>query len=181
MWSECQILFLPLGIFGSYVSLIQNKLIFGTIHRISNLTNLAVTSWAFSCLLFPGLWRFSCCVLLALTPKIWRPYVVVVRTCFPIFYFFLSFHPLLWGQERRLAVFMTSVSSTDSVVRDVYESSRICDLTCFPPETRSKCVFPQKTCVADDRLFSSSLWIRVCFTVHACIASPHTLCSQFLL
>ena len=41
-----QILFLPLGIFDSYVSLIQNKIFFGTTRRISNLTNLAVTSWA---------------------------------------------------------------------------------------------------------------------------------------
>ena len=30
------------------------KIFFGTIRRISNLTNLAVTSWAFSCLLSPG-------------------------------------------------------------------------------------------------------------------------------
>ena len=51
-----QILFLPLGIFDSYVSLIQNKLFFGTFRRISNLTNLAVTSWAFSWFLSPGLW-----------------------------------------------------------------------------------------------------------------------------
>ncbi len=51
-----KIVFLPLGIFDSYVSLIQNKNKFGTICRISNLTNLAVTSWAFSCLLSPGLW-----------------------------------------------------------------------------------------------------------------------------
>ncbi len=49
-------LFLPLGIFDSYVDLIQNKLFFGTIRRILNLTNLAVTSWAFSCLLSPGLY-----------------------------------------------------------------------------------------------------------------------------
>ena len=48
-----QILFLPLGIFDSYVSLIQNKIFFGTLRRILNLTNLAVTSWAFSCLLSP--------------------------------------------------------------------------------------------------------------------------------
>jgi hypothetical protein len=48
-----QILFLPLGIFDSYVSLIQNKLFFGTLRRISNLTNLAVTSWAFSWFLSP--------------------------------------------------------------------------------------------------------------------------------
>jgi hypothetical protein len=51
-----QILFLPLGIFDSYVSLIQNKIFVGTLRRLSNLTNLAVTSWAFSCLLSPGLW-----------------------------------------------------------------------------------------------------------------------------
>ena len=51
-----QILFLPLGIFDSYVSLIQNKIFFGTLRRISDLTNLAVTSWAFSCFLSPGLW-----------------------------------------------------------------------------------------------------------------------------
>jgi hypothetical protein len=51
-----QILFLPLGIFDSYVSLIQNKLFFGTLRRISNLTNLAVTSWAFSWFLSPGLY-----------------------------------------------------------------------------------------------------------------------------
>ena len=51
-----QILFLPLGIFDSYVSLIQNKIFFGTLRRISDLTDLAVTSWAFSCLLNPGLW-----------------------------------------------------------------------------------------------------------------------------
>jgi hypothetical protein len=49
-----QILFLPLGIFDSYVSLIQNKLFFGTLRRISNLTNLAVTSWAFSWFLSPA-------------------------------------------------------------------------------------------------------------------------------
>ena len=54
MWSVLQILFLPLGIFDSYASLIQNKIFFDTIRRISNLTNLAVTSWAFSCLLSPG-------------------------------------------------------------------------------------------------------------------------------
>ena len=51
-----QILFLPLGIFDSYVSLIQNKIFFGTLRRILNLTNLAVTSWAFSCFLSPGLY-----------------------------------------------------------------------------------------------------------------------------
>jgi hypothetical protein len=51
-----QILFLPLGIFDSYVSLIQNKIFFGTLRRISDLTDLAVTSWAFSCLLNPGLY-----------------------------------------------------------------------------------------------------------------------------
>jgi hypothetical protein len=51
-----QILFLPLGIFDSYVSLIQNKLFFGTLRRISDLTNLAVTSWAFSWFLSPGLY-----------------------------------------------------------------------------------------------------------------------------
>ena len=50
-----QILFLPLGIFDSYVSLIQNKIFFGTLRRISDLTDLAVTSWAFSCLLNPGI------------------------------------------------------------------------------------------------------------------------------
>jgi hypothetical protein len=46
----------PLGIFDSYVCLIQNKLFFGTLRRISNLTNLAVTSWAFSWFLSPGLY-----------------------------------------------------------------------------------------------------------------------------
>jgi hypothetical protein len=51
-----QILFLPLGIFDSYVNLIQNKIFFGTLRRISDPTDLAVTSWAFSCLLNPGLW-----------------------------------------------------------------------------------------------------------------------------
>ena len=51
-----QILFLPLGIFDSYVSLIQKKIFFGTLRRISDLTDLAVTSWAFSCLLNPGLY-----------------------------------------------------------------------------------------------------------------------------
>jgi hypothetical protein len=55
-----QNLFLPLGIFDSYVSLIQNKIFFGALRRISNLTNLAVTSWAFSCFLSPGLYgRYS--------------------------------------------------------------------------------------------------------------------------
>jgi len=49
-------LFLPLGIFNSYVSLMQNKIFFGTLRRISNLTNLAITSWAFSCFLSPGLY-----------------------------------------------------------------------------------------------------------------------------
>ena len=39
----------PLGIFNSYVSLIQIKIFLGTIRRISSPTNLAVTSWAFSC------------------------------------------------------------------------------------------------------------------------------------
>ena len=48
--------FLPLGIFDSYVCLIQNKIFFGTLRRISDLTNLAVTSRAFSCLLNPGLY-----------------------------------------------------------------------------------------------------------------------------
>ena len=51
-----QILFLPLGIFNSYVSLIQIKIFFGTIRRISSPTNLAVTSWAFSWFLSPGLY-----------------------------------------------------------------------------------------------------------------------------
>ncbi len=46
----------PLGIFDSYVCLIKNKLFFGTLRRISNLTNLAVTSWAFSWFLSPGLY-----------------------------------------------------------------------------------------------------------------------------
>jgi len=46
-----QISFLPLWIFNSYVSLIQNKIFFGPIRRISNLTNLAVTSLDFHCLL----------------------------------------------------------------------------------------------------------------------------------
>ena len=45
----------PLGIFNSYVSLIQIKIFFGTIRRISSPTNLAVTSWAFSCFLSPGI------------------------------------------------------------------------------------------------------------------------------
>ena len=49
----------PLGIFNSYVSLIQIKIFFGTIRRISSLTNLAVTSWAFSCFLSPGLYGRS--------------------------------------------------------------------------------------------------------------------------
>jgi hypothetical protein len=57
-----QILFLPLGIFDSYVSLIQNKIFFGTLRRISDLTNLAVTSWAFSCLLSPGPYGMVVCV-----------------------------------------------------------------------------------------------------------------------
>jgi hypothetical protein len=35
------------------MSLIQNKIFFGTLRRISDLTDLAVTSWAFSCLLNP--------------------------------------------------------------------------------------------------------------------------------
>ena len=48
-----QILFPPLRIVNSYVSLIQNKIFFGTIRRILTLTNLAVTSWAFSCFLSP--------------------------------------------------------------------------------------------------------------------------------
>jgi hypothetical protein len=47
-----QILFHPLWIFNSYISLIKKKN--GTICRILNLTNLAVTSWAFSCFLSPG-------------------------------------------------------------------------------------------------------------------------------
>ena len=51
-----QILFLPLRIFDSYVSLIQNKIFFGTLRRISDLTDLAVTSWDFICLLNPGLY-----------------------------------------------------------------------------------------------------------------------------
>ena len=45
-----------LGISDSYVCLIQNKIFFGTLRRISDLTNLAVTSWAFSWFLSPGLW-----------------------------------------------------------------------------------------------------------------------------
>ncbi len=48
--------FLPLWIFDSYVSLIKNKIFFGTLRRISNLTNSDVTSWAFSCFLSPGLY-----------------------------------------------------------------------------------------------------------------------------
>jgi len=51
-----QIIFLPLGIFNSYVSLIQIKIFFGTIRRISSPKNLAVTSWDFSCFLSPGLY-----------------------------------------------------------------------------------------------------------------------------
>jgi hypothetical protein len=50
MWDVHQISFLPLWIFNSCGSLIQNKIFFGTIRRISNITNLAVTSWDFSCL-----------------------------------------------------------------------------------------------------------------------------------
>ena len=46
----------PLGIFNSYVSVIQNKIVFGTLVRISNLTNLAVASWDVSCFLSPGLY-----------------------------------------------------------------------------------------------------------------------------
>ena len=56
MYDVRQILFLPHGIFDSYVSLIRNKIFVGTLRRISKLTNLAVTSWAFSSLLSPGLW-----------------------------------------------------------------------------------------------------------------------------
>ncbi len=56
MYAKFQILFLPLGIFDSYVSLIQNNIFFGTSCRISDLTNLAVTSWNISCLLNPGLY-----------------------------------------------------------------------------------------------------------------------------
>jgi hypothetical protein len=51
-----QIIFLPLGILDSYVSLIQNKIFFCTLRRISDLTNLAVTSWNISCLLSHGLY-----------------------------------------------------------------------------------------------------------------------------
>jgi hypothetical protein len=51
-----QILLHPLGIFDSYVCLIQNKIFFGTLRRISDLTNLDVTSRAFSCFLNPGLY-----------------------------------------------------------------------------------------------------------------------------
>jgi hypothetical protein len=46
----------PLRIFNSYVSAIQNKIVFGTLVRISNLTNLAVASWDFSCFLSPSLY-----------------------------------------------------------------------------------------------------------------------------
>ena len=45
----------PLRIFSSYVSIKQNKIVFGTLVRISSLTNLALASWDFSCLLSPGL------------------------------------------------------------------------------------------------------------------------------
>ena len=44
MWSVRQISYLPLRIFNSYLSLIQNKIFFGTIRRISNLTKPA-KSW----------------------------------------------------------------------------------------------------------------------------------------
>ena len=50
-----QISFLPLRIFNSYISVILNNF-FGFLVRISNLTNLAVTSWDFSCFLSLGIW-----------------------------------------------------------------------------------------------------------------------------
>ena len=50
-----QILFLPPLIFDSYVSLIHNKIFFDTLCKISNLSNLGVASWDFSCLLSPVL------------------------------------------------------------------------------------------------------------------------------
>ncbi len=57
---RCDTIFLPhhnlgLRIFNSYVSTIQHKIVFGTLVRISSLTNLAVTSLDISCLLSPGL------------------------------------------------------------------------------------------------------------------------------
>ena len=42
--------------FNSYTSLVHDQSFFGTIHSISNLSNLAVTSWAYSCFLSPGLY-----------------------------------------------------------------------------------------------------------------------------
>ena len=46
---------LGLKIFNSYVSVIQNKIVFGTLVRISSLTNLAVASLYISRFLSPGL------------------------------------------------------------------------------------------------------------------------------
>ena len=50
-----QISFPPLSIFDSYVSLAQFIFIPYAKYQISNLSNLAVASWDFSCFLFPGL------------------------------------------------------------------------------------------------------------------------------
>ncbi len=57
---QCDTIFPPrhnlgLRIFNSYVSAIQNKIVFGTLVRISSLTNLPVASLDISCLLSPGL------------------------------------------------------------------------------------------------------------------------------
>ena len=60
--STRQILFPPLWIFDSYVSLIQNKIFFGTICRILNSTNLAVT---------PGTLAVSYPLICTVVLKVW--------------------------------------------------------------------------------------------------------------
>ncbi len=57
---QCDTIFPPrhnlgLRIFNSYIGVIQNKIVFGTLVRISSLTDLAVASLDISCFLSPGL------------------------------------------------------------------------------------------------------------------------------
>ena len=117
-----------------------------------------------------------CSVILALTPTIWRP--VYTYVCFPIFILFPSIprRPLC-GQERRLAVFMTSVVFYGFRRERCFQNLRICDLLVSRLKRDPSACSPKKRVSLNDCSLSSSLDL-VCFSVHG---NPHTLYSMLTI
>jgi hypothetical protein len=104
-----------------------------------------------------------------------------VRTyvCFPIFILFPSIprRPLC-GQERRLAVFMTSVVFYGFRRKRCFQNLRICDLLVSRLKRDPSACSPKKRVSLNDCSLSSSLDSRV---FYGAWQPSHALCSQFLL